>query len=100
MPELSHQQLLSKLKSIRGLKELIHPALLLYVLVMDGDIPTWVKALAVTALIYLIDPIDTIPDITPVVGYVDDLLILTAAIKKLSDHIQPHHEQQAEDMQN
>jgi len=98
MPELSHSKVLSKLKLIRDLKELLSAALLLYVLVIDGDVPVWVKALAVSALLYLIDPIDAIPDLTPAIGYLDDLLVLTAALKKLNDHVRPHHLQQAKDM--
>tara|TARA_R110002167_G_scaffold29013_24_gene97067 strand:- start:529 stop:837 length:309 start_codon:yes stop_codon:yes gene_type:complete len=98
MTEPSHSQVWAKLKSIRGIRDLIQKALLLYVLLMEADTPAWVKAVVIAALIYLVDPIDAIPDITPVVGYLDDLAVLAAAIKALSSQIKPHHHARSDDM--
>ena len=42
--------------------------------------PGWAKATIIGALGYFISPIDAIPDITPVVGYADDLGALALAI--------------------
>ena len=49
---------MTKVKSIRGIKPLIEKALLLYVLITDGDTPRWVKAIVIGALAYLINPVD------------------------------------------
>ena len=38
------------------------------------------KAIVVMGLIYFISPIDTIPDIAPLIGYLDDLGVITALI--------------------
>ena len=39
------------------------------------------------ALGYFISPIDAIPDITPVVGYADDLAVLAAAVATVATYI-------------
>tara|TARA_R110002167_G_scaffold110673_2_gene281284 strand:- start:1909 stop:2217 length:309 start_codon:yes stop_codon:yes gene_type:complete len=98
MTEPSHSQVWAKLKSIKGLRALIQKALLLYVLLIDADTPAWVKAAVIAALIYLVDPIDAIPDITPLIGYLDDLAVISAAIKALANQIKPHHHTRSDDM--
>jgi len=42
--------------------------------------PWWVKALAGFVVAYALSPIDLIPDFIPVLGYVDDVLLLPALI--------------------
>jgi uncharacterized membrane protein YkvA (DUF1232 family) len=42
------------------------------------------KAIAVGALIYFISPIDLIPDHIPVVGYLDDLAVLSLAVNSIA----------------
>lgn len=46
------------------------------------------KAIAVGALIYFISPIDLIPDHIPVVGYLDDLAVLSLAVNCLKSEEQ------------
>lgn len=50
------------------------------------------KAIVVAALVYFISPIDTIPDIAPLVGYLDDLGVLTALLKYLGHELIPYYE--------
>lgn len=50
------------------------------------------KALIVGALLYFILPIDSIPDIMPIVGYLDDLGVITALIKHLGSELVPYYE--------
>lgn len=95
MVDINIHQLTAKLKQIRGADELFQKAVLLYVLLTDGDIPAWVKAIAVAALLYLIDPFDAVPDISPFIGLLDDLAVLVTALKAITDQIQPHHKIQA-----
>jgi uncharacterized membrane protein YkvA (DUF1232 family) len=95
MPDISIHQLMAKLTEIRGIDELYEKAILLYVLLTDGDVPVWVKSIAVGALLYLIDPFDVVPDIAPFIGLLDDLAVLAAALKAITDQIQPHHKTQA-----
>ena len=50
------------------------------------------KAIVVAALIYFISPIDTIPDIAPLIGYLDDLGVITALLKFLGSELIPYYE--------
>ena len=46
----------------------------------DQDMPMLAKILAMITIIYALSPIDLIPDIIPVLGYLDDIIILTFLI--------------------
>lgn len=50
------------------------------------------KAIVVAALVYFISPIDTIPDIAPLVGYLDDLGVITALMKYLGSELSAYYE--------
>jgi uncharacterized membrane protein YkvA (DUF1232 family) len=50
------------------------------------------KAIVVAALIYFISPIDTIPDFAPLVGYLDDLGVITAVLKFLGHELIPYYD--------
>lgn len=49
---------------------------LAFALIRDSRIPLAVRAIPALLILYLALPIDVIPDFIPVVGYLDDLLIL------------------------
>jgi uncharacterized membrane protein YkvA (DUF1232 family) len=49
------------------------------------------KAIVVAALIYFITPLDTIPDIAPLIGYLDDLGVITALLKYLGSELVPYY---------
>ena len=61
-------------------KEVIEKALWLYYAAQRPETPKWAKTAIYGALAYFISPIDAIPDITPLVGFTDDLGALAAAI--------------------
>ena len=44
------------------------------------ETPWYAKALAALTLIYALSPVDLIPDFIPLLGYLDDLIILPALI--------------------
>ena len=52
----------------------------LYYAVLDPRTPWYAKAFAVLVVAYAISPIDLIPDPIPVLGYLDDLLLLPLGI--------------------
>jgi len=59
---------------------------------MRDDYVSWHrKAIVVAALIYFISPIDTIPDIAPLFGYLDDLGVITALLKYLGSELIPYY---------
>lgn len=65
------------------------PALELYYALRAEETPAWAKAIALSALGYLILPLDASPDLIPVVGFADDLLTLSMAISSLGRWVTP-----------
>ena len=61
----------------RRLKLEIHA---LYLAARDPRTPWYAKALAVAVVAYAVSPIDLIPDPIPVLGYLDDLVLLPLGI--------------------
>jgi uncharacterized membrane protein YkvA (DUF1232 family) len=58
----------------------------------DKDVPWYRKSIVVAALIYFISPIDAIPDMVPLVGYLDDLGVIMAVMKFLGSELIPYYE--------
>lgn len=54
--------------------------LALWLAARDPRVPWAAKALAAATAAYALSPIDLIPDFIPVIGYLDDLIILPLAI--------------------
>lgn len=73
----------------------LEPALKMYYASTDSDTPAWAKGTIYAALGYFISPIDAIPDITPVVGYADDVGVLCAAVAATAAHIKEEHVEKA-----
>ena len=59
----------------------------LYRFIKDPNAPWAGKAIAIGALIYMISPIDAVPDITPIIGLLDDVAVITAAVTKLASKL-------------
>lgn len=54
------------------------------------DAPVWLKAGTVLLLVYLVSPIDLVPDTIPLLGIVDDLVLLPAVIRWMLNRLPPH----------
>jgi uncharacterized membrane protein YkvA (DUF1232 family) len=52
----------------------------LYLAARDPRVPWYAKALAVAVAAYAVSPIDLIPDFIPVLGYLDDLILVPLGI--------------------
>ena len=61
-------------------KRLKREALMLWLAARDPRTPIVAKAIAAAAAAYAFSPIDLIPDFLPVIGLLDDLVILPLAI--------------------
>lgn len=73
----------------------IYAALILYYVLQREDVPKKAKAIIIGALGYFIFPLDLIPDITPLIGYADDIGALLLAIGKVSMYIDKSVKDQA-----
>ncbi len=51
-----------------------------YLAMQKKETPLLAKALAVIAVVYALSPIDLIPDFIPILGYLDDLIVLPALV--------------------
>lgn len=52
----------------------------LYLAARDPRVPWYAKVAAIAVAAYALSPIDLIPDFIPIIGYLDDLLIVPAGI--------------------
>jgi uncharacterized membrane protein YkvA (DUF1232 family) len=72
-------QLLTKLKDlVRTLKREIVP---IYYAMLDKRTPIIAKVLAGVTIGYMLSPIDLIPDFVPILGLLDDLILVPILIK-------------------
>jgi len=95
--EYSEQKFWSKLAryAITVGREVVLMALKLYYALQNPEIPVWAKSVIYGALGYFILPLDAIPDLTPAVGYADDLGALAAAIAAVAMFITPEVNEKA-----
>jgi uncharacterized membrane protein YkvA (DUF1232 family) len=68
-------------------KEVVEKALLLYYAGNEESAPAWARATVAASLGYFITPLDAIIDLTPAVGYADDLGVLVLALAVVATYI-------------
>lgn len=72
-------------------KELWQQAQLAYYLMRDPDVPIYLKAMPLLALVYVLSPVDFIPGaVIPVLGQLDDLTAILVGVKMFVDMAPPH----------
>jgi uncharacterized membrane protein YkvA (DUF1232 family) len=75
--------------------EVIHKALEVYYITIDEKTPLKIKAIGAGALAYFVSPLDAVPDITPFIGYGDDLGVLIGAAVALTPYFTDEIRQKA-----
>lgn len=66
--------------------DLVH---LMIKLFLDKEISPTIKGYILIAMVYVISPIDIIPDFFPAVGFIDDLLVLVILFNKIVNSDEP-----------
>jgi uncharacterized membrane protein YkvA (DUF1232 family) len=94
----AERHVLSKLKQwARALKR---DAYAVYFAARDPRVPWLAKALGIAVAAYAFSPIDLIPDFIPVVGYLDELIILplgiALAVRLIPPEVLAEHRARAE----
>jgi uncharacterized membrane protein YkvA (DUF1232 family) len=88
MPKTSTSSSLTEAAGFFG--GLVKQARLAWRLWNDGRTPTWLKLIPVAALVYLLSPIDLVPDLMlPGLGELDDLAVVLLALKMFLDFSPP-----------
>jgi len=69
----------------------VRDLLALFTYMTDARVHWGKKAIVVGALLYFIIPIDSIPDIIPAVGFLDDMGVATAAVKFMAAELKQYY---------
>ena len=73
-----------------------HDLIVMLLALKNRDTPRSVKGLLVAALLYFLSPVDLLPDAVPLVGMVDDLIIVPMAVEGLMKLLPYHVRQDSE----
>jgi uncharacterized membrane protein YkvA (DUF1232 family) len=75
-------------------------ARLLWYALQHPQAPLWLKAGCLGIVVYALSPVDLIPDVIPLLGLVDDLVLVPMAmrwlLRLLPAHIRDHAHQRAQ----
>lgn len=88
----------NKFKKNGPLARFVNDLKLLFAIIKDyingtyREIPWWTIAAIITTLLYVLSPIDLIPDFIPFVGYVDDALIVAACLSMIEKDLHQYKE--------
>ena len=74
---------------LSALPDLFHLAVNL---LLDRAVPTENKGALIAAIVYVMSPLDLIPDALPVAGWIDDLIVIIVALNKLLETEKPEVE--------
>ena len=69
------------MRAVRFIQNIPHFMRLYWRLVCDPRVSIWPKALLALSGLYVLSPIDIIPDVIPFIGEVDDLVIVIAVCR-------------------
>jgi len=93
------QKLDSKLPAMKKgvIAKVWDKVLFLWEQVKNPEIPLSLKITIVGALLYLVLPIDVLPDYIPGFGLLDDLAVILAVVREVSKYVLPKLEKKAEE---
>ncbi len=80
---------ISQLKGKIGFKR---DLIALYKFMKDPTVSFLKKVIVVFALLYFIIPFDSIPDISPIVGFLDDIGVVVIVARYLSKELEPYYD--------
>lgn len=85
-----------KLRRVAGRVPFSRDAVAAFYCATDRETPTRVKGVLFAALAYFIMPADIVPDLFAVIGFSDDMAVLTAAFAMIRGHIRDRHYEAAD----
>ena len=90
-----------KMAGQKALKALLEHGRLLLSMVKDyftgsyREVPYWAIGAAALALVYVLSPLDAIPDVIPGLGYLDDATVLAFCLKLVESELARYKEWKA-----
>jgi uncharacterized membrane protein YkvA (DUF1232 family) len=84
-----------KVRRLVGRIEFVEDAVAAYYCARDPQTPFRVKAVIMGALAYFVLPVDVVPDVLAVFGFVDDAAVLGYAYRFVASYVTDRHRDQA-----
>ncbi len=73
----------------------IYIILLMYFAYTNTETPSWAKRIVLGTIAYFISPLDSIPDLTPLIGMTDDIGVLSFGLTTIACYINENVRQKA-----
>lgn len=86
IPDQSIWNKISRFAKQAGAKT-VYAVLLMFYAYKRKDTPQWAKRIILGALAYFISPLDFLPDLTPFLGYTDDLGVLSMGLVTVAAYV-------------
>ena len=80
-----------KIKEVGKKLPFISDVIALFYYMLDSEVPWYKKSIVVGALAYFISPIDAIPDLAPIIGYLDDAGVIAATVAWFGSELGPYY---------
>jgi uncharacterized membrane protein YkvA (DUF1232 family) len=77
---------LGRFAKVAGQKT-VYTVLLLFYAFRRKETPMWAKNIVIGTIGYFLAPIDFVPDLTPVLGYTDDLSVLSLGLVMIAGYV-------------
>ena len=77
---------LQKYAHAAGVK-VVYSALLMFYAYRRKETPSWAKHIILGTLGYFLAPIDAIPDLSPIIGYTDDIGVLSFGLVTIAAYV-------------
>ena len=79
-----------QVKEVGFWREIVHQVRLVFYLLRDPEVPFYLKLLPFIGFVYLLSPIDFVPDLFLGLGQLDDLTVLLVGSKIFMELAPPH----------
>lgn len=86
------ERLWEKVERVGKKISFVHDIKALFNYLTDRHVSWQRKTIVVAALIYFIAPIDAVPDLAPLIGYLDDLGVITATLRFLGKELTAYYD--------
>lgn len=95
MDTVSAKSFWDKVRRTAGKVPFVDEVVAIWFCARDPATPARAKAILLGAVAYFVMPFDFLPDLLAVLGYADDLAVVTAAIRLVLPHVTDAHRARA-----